>query len=77
MLGFEKPNVEYHRRGEAVFELMPWLSADAGKSNQMVAVPIFSGLGACPTNPILAFEAMLLCGRIALHVHSMEGCDEL
>ena len=28
-------------RSEAVFELMPWLSADAGKSKQMVAVAIF------------------------------------
>ncbi len=28
-------------RGEAVSDLMPWLSADAGKSKQMVAVPIF------------------------------------
>ena len=28
-------------RSEAVSELMPWLSADAGKSKQMVAVPIF------------------------------------
>jgi hypothetical protein len=28
-------------RGEAVSELLPWLSADAGKSKQLVAVPIF------------------------------------
>jgi hypothetical protein len=27
-------------RGEAVSELMPWLSADAGKSKQMGAAPI-------------------------------------
>jgi len=27
-------------RGEAVSELMPWLSANAGKSKQMVSVPI-------------------------------------
>ena len=36
-----RSNGEHKRRGEAVSELMPWLSADAGKSTQMVTVPIF------------------------------------
>ncbi|HWQ68513.1 MAG TPA: hypothetical protein VN494_00935, partial [Patescibacteria group bacterium] len=34
----------HNRRGEAVSELMSWLSADEGKSKQMVAVPIFPSI---------------------------------
>jgi hypothetical protein len=34
------PSGEHNRRGEAVSELMSWVSADAGKFKQMVAVPI-------------------------------------
>jgi len=34
------PNSEHHRRGDAVSELMPWLSSDAAESTQMVAIPI-------------------------------------
>jgi len=34
-------NGGHNRRGEAVFELMSWLSADAGKSKQIIAVPTF------------------------------------
>jgi len=34
-------NGGHNRRGEIVSELMSWLSADAGKSKQIVAVPIF------------------------------------
>jgi hypothetical protein len=36
----ERSDGKGHRRGEAVSELMPWLSADAGKSKRMVTVPI-------------------------------------
>jgi len=35
------PNGGHNRHGEAVSELMSWLSADASKSKQIVAVPIF------------------------------------
>lgn len=35
-------NSEHHRYGDAVSELMPWLSADAGKSKPMVVVPILA-----------------------------------
>jgi hypothetical protein len=34
-------NGEHNRRGEAVSEFMPWLSAYAGKSKQIVAASIF------------------------------------
>ena len=52
-----RENGGHNQRGEAVSELMPWLSADAGKSKQIVTVPIFPIFYASP-EPCL-FDGLL------------------